>query len=107
PARWTAREHPGRAGRDDLDDGPGAGRPGHHRGIGRARPARVADVRRRHPLYPGVQGRNGWSSACRLEEERRTMTTVMELSNAMAGAVERAARSVFAVHGRRRLPSTG
>lgn len=35
------------------------------------------------------------------------MTTVMELSNAMAGAVERAARSVFAVHGRRRLPSTG
>jgi S1-C subfamily serine protease len=35
------------------------------------------------------------------------MTTVMELSDAMAGAVERAARSVFAVHGRRRLPSTG
>jgi len=35
------------------------------------------------------------------------MTTVMDLSNALAGAVDRAARSVFAVHGRRRLPSTG
>jgi len=35
------------------------------------------------------------------------MTTVMDLSNALAGAVERAARSVFAVHGRPRLPSTG
>jgi len=35
------------------------------------------------------------------------MTTVMDLSNALAGAVERAAGSVFAVHGRRRLPSTG
>jgi S1-C subfamily serine protease len=35
------------------------------------------------------------------------MSTVMDLSEAMAGAVERAARSVFAVHGRRRLPSTG
>jgi S1-C subfamily serine protease len=31
----------------------------------------------------------------------------MELSNALAGAVERAAGSVFAVHGRPRLPSTG
>jgi len=35
------------------------------------------------------------------------MSTVMDLSEAMAGAVERTARSVFAVHGRRRLPSTG
>ena len=35
------------------------------------------------------------------------MTTVMDLSNALAGAVERAARSIFAVHGRPRLPSTG
>jgi len=35
------------------------------------------------------------------------MTTVMELSNALAGAVARASGSVFAVHGRRRLPSTG
>jgi S1-C subfamily serine protease len=35
------------------------------------------------------------------------MTTVMDLSNALAGAVERAAASVFTVHGRRRLPSTG
>jgi len=35
------------------------------------------------------------------------MTTVMDLSNALAGAVERAAESVFAVHGRPRLPSTG
>jgi S1-C subfamily serine protease len=35
------------------------------------------------------------------------MTTVMELSNALAGAVERAAGSIFAVHGRPRLPSTG
>jgi S1-C subfamily serine protease len=35
------------------------------------------------------------------------MTTVMELSNALAGAVDRAARSVLAVHGRPRLPSTG
>ncbi len=35
------------------------------------------------------------------------MTTVMDLSNALAGAVERAAASVFAVHGRSRLPSTG
>ena len=35
------------------------------------------------------------------------MTSVMELSDALAGAVERATRSVFAVHGRPRLPSTG
>jgi S1-C subfamily serine protease len=35
------------------------------------------------------------------------MTTVVELSNALVGAVERAARSVVAVHGRPRLPSTG
>jgi S1-C subfamily serine protease len=35
------------------------------------------------------------------------MTTVMDLSNALAGAVDRAARSVFAVDGRPRLPSTG
>ena len=35
------------------------------------------------------------------------MTTVMDLSNALAGAVERAAGSVVAVHGRPRLPSTG
>src|SRR5712691_5196856 len=41
------------------------------------------------------------------QEKRGTMTTVMDLSNALAGAVERAAGSVFAVHGRRRLPSTG
>ena len=35
------------------------------------------------------------------------MTTAMDLSNALAGAVERAAGSVFAVHGRPRVPSTG
>jgi S1-C subfamily serine protease len=35
------------------------------------------------------------------------MTTVMDLSNALAGAVASAARAVFAVHGRPRLPSTG
>lgn len=35
------------------------------------------------------------------------MTTVMDLSNALAGAVERAAKSVLTVHGRPRLPSTG
>lgn len=35
------------------------------------------------------------------------MITAMDLSEALAGAVERAARSVFAVHGRPRLPSTG
>jgi S1-C subfamily serine protease len=35
------------------------------------------------------------------------MTTVMDLSDALASAVERAARYVFAVHGRPRLPSTG
>jgi S1-C subfamily serine protease len=35
------------------------------------------------------------------------MTTAMELSNALAGAVDRAAGSVLAVHGRPRLPSTG
>jgi len=35
------------------------------------------------------------------------MTTVTDLSNALAGAVERAAGSVFAVHGRSRVPSTG
>ncbi|HEY3065639.1 MAG TPA: trypsin-like peptidase domain-containing protein [Methylomirabilota bacterium] len=35
------------------------------------------------------------------------MTTVMDLSNALAEAVERAAGSTFAVHGRPRLPSTG
>src|SRR3989442_977720 len=43
----------------------------------------------------------------RIQEKRGTMTTVMDLSNALAGAVERAAASVFAVHGRSRLPSTG
>jgi len=35
------------------------------------------------------------------------MTTVMDLSNALAGAVERAAGAVLAVHVRPRLPSTG
>ena len=35
------------------------------------------------------------------------MITAMELSDALAGAVERAAKSVFVVHGRSRLPSTG
>ena len=35
------------------------------------------------------------------------MSSVMDLSNALAGAVASAARSVFAVHGRPRLPSTG
>jgi S1-C subfamily serine protease len=35
------------------------------------------------------------------------MTTAVDLSNALAGAVERAGKSVFAVHGRPRLPSTG
>jgi S1-C subfamily serine protease len=35
------------------------------------------------------------------------MTTVTDLSNALAGAVEQASKSVFAVHGRPRLPSTG
>jgi len=35
------------------------------------------------------------------------MSTVMDLSNALAGAVATAARSVVAVHGRPRLPSTG
>jgi S1-C subfamily serine protease len=35
------------------------------------------------------------------------MSSAMDLSNALAGAVATAARSVFAVHGRPRLPSTG
>src|SRR5689334_8209991 len=35
------------------------------------------------------------------------MTSAMDLSNALAGAVERVAPAVLAVHGRRRLPSTG
>lgn len=35
------------------------------------------------------------------------MTTAMDLSNALAGAVDRAAGWVFSVHGRHRLPSTG
>ena len=35
------------------------------------------------------------------------MTTAMDLSNALAGAVERAAGFVLSVHGRPRLPSTG
>ena len=35
------------------------------------------------------------------------MSSVMDLSNALAGAVASAARSVLAVHGRPRLPSTG
>src|SRR5258705_3665369 len=35
------------------------------------------------------------------------MSSVMDLSNALAGAVASAARSVVAVHGRPRLPSTG
>jgi hypothetical protein len=42
-----------------------------------------------------------------MQEERKTMTTAMDLSNALAGAVERAAGSLFSVHGRPRLPSTG
>src|ERR1051325_6165527 len=36
-----------------------------------------------------------------------TRSTVMDLSNARAGAVEAAARSMVAVHGRPRTPSTG
>jgi len=36
-----------------------------------------------------------------------TTVTVMDLSSALAGAVERAAGAVVAVHGRPRLPSTG
>ena len=35
------------------------------------------------------------------------MTSAMDLSNALAGAVDRTAGSVFSVHGRPRLPSTG
>jgi S1-C subfamily serine protease len=35
------------------------------------------------------------------------MTTAMDLSDALAGAVERVARSVLAVHGRPQVPSTG
>lgn len=35
------------------------------------------------------------------------MTTAMDLSNALAGAVAHVAGAVFAVHGRPRLPSTG
>src|SRR5262249_19353238 len=35
------------------------------------------------------------------------MTTVMDLSNALAGAVERVSGCMFAVHGGPRLPSTG
>jgi S1-C subfamily serine protease len=35
------------------------------------------------------------------------MTSAMDLSNALAGAVDRAAGAVFSVHGRPRLPSTG
>ena len=35
------------------------------------------------------------------------MTTVMDLSNALAGAVERVSGWMFAVHGRPRVPSTG
>ena len=35
------------------------------------------------------------------------MTTVTDLSNALAGAVEQMSKSVFTVHGRPRLPSTG
>src|SRR5882672_3921279 len=53
-------------------------------------------------LYPGSA-----PDKARIQEERRLMTTVMDLSNALAGAVERASGSVFAVHGRPRLPSTG
>src|SRR5256712_10522003 len=58
---------------------------------------------RRDPLYPGSDARKAPHSGT----ERRTMTTVTDLSNALAGAVERAAGSVFAVHGRPRVPSTG
>lgn len=35
------------------------------------------------------------------------MTSAMDLSNALAGAVDRTAGTVFSVHGRPRLPSTG
>src|SRR5437660_11976965 len=52
------------------------------------------------PLYPEPNVR-------KKQEERRPMTTVMDLSNALAGAVERVSGWMFAVHGRPRLPSTG
>src|SRR6185436_19586546 len=42
-----------------------------------------------------------------VSRRKELMTTAMDLSNAMAGAVERAAASIVAVHGRPRLPSTG
>src|SRR5437867_12954477 len=52
------------------------------------------------PLYPEPNVR-------KKQEERRPMTTVMDLSNARVGAVERVSGWMFAVHGRPRLPSTG
>jgi len=52
------------------------------------------------PLYPEPNVRKN-------QEERRPMTTVMDLSNALAGAVERVSGWMFAVHGRPRVPSTG
>jgi hypothetical protein len=54
------------------------------------------------PLYPGFNA----EKASQLEREE-VMTSAVDLSNALAGAVERAAGSLFAVHGRPRLPSTG
>jgi len=42
-----------------------------------------------------------------LRDKEAHMSTAMELSNALAGAVTSAARSILAVHGRPRLPSTG
>ena len=42
-----------------------------------------------------------------LRDKEVHMSTAMELSNALAGAVASAARSILAVHGRPRLPSTG
>src|SRR4030095_10292957 len=56
----------------------------------------------RDPLYPGFNA----EKASPLEREE-AMTSAVDLSNALAGAVERAAGSLFAVHGRPRLPSTG
>src|SRR5262249_59103789 len=65
-------------------------------------PARVADVRRARSSLSWVQRRK----ASPFEREE-AMTTAVDLSNALAGAVDRAAGSLFAVHGRPRLPSTG
>src|SRR5262245_53553498 len=63
---------------------------------------RMSGIVRAEPGDPGRPGRPP-----RLRRGRLEMDTVVSLSNALAASVEAVARSVVAVHARRRLPSSG